>query len=140
MTAIAYRDRVMAADTMIVWSDQHIKQVNETKVMKEQGHLIGIAGENCPRNEVFARWFFGAKTRGLSKYKFDAMVIMPDGTINLYDQTGAFNIVTAPYFAIGTGAEVCMGAMWKGATAVEAVAAAIEHCPTVGGEVRMEVL
>jgi len=134
MTAIAYRDGVLAADSMAVFNE-HIKELNETKAVKEQGHLIAIAGENCPRNDVFIKWYWGGRKKPLAKYKFDALVVTPDGIAKCWDQTGEWQPITGPYFAIGSGAETCMGAMHAGATAAAAVQAAIDHCPTVGGTV-----
>lgn len=136
MTAIAYRDGVMAADTMMVL-DEHVKLLNDVKVVSVKGHLIGISGNNCPSNEDFVKWFFG-KDKGkawAAPRSFGAIVVTPDNKIELWDETGACTSLNEEFWAVGSGKEFAIGAMEAGATAIQAVRIAIKRCPTVSGKV-----
>lgn len=136
MTAIAYRNRVLAGDSLTEWSDVDIKELSDIKVVKEANHLIGMAGDKCPPMSHFVKWYFGNRKRPMSKkYKFVAVVVKPDAVVEIWDESFDIDYTTLPYFAIGSGTGVCMGAMWKGASAEEAVQAAIDHAPGVGGHV-----
>jgi hypothetical protein len=129
----------MAADTMAVM-DTHIKLLDEVKVWKFKGHLFGIAGEVCPTARDFKAWFFpqlGEPRRRPygGTAKFDAMVVTPEGEIQVWDHRGVYEVIKLPFYAVGSGKEVCLGAMEMGADARKAVKAAIRWCPTVGGKV-----
>lgn len=139
MTAIAYRDGIMAADTMSV-VDEHVKLLDEQKIGKHKSHLFAISGENCPTLKDFKTWFFPDLGQPRRKpyggnFKFEAMVVTPEGEIQQWDQRGTYEVMKLPFYAIGSGKEVCLGALELGATARQAVAAAIRWCPTVGGRV-----
>ena len=57
------------------------------------------------------------------------------GKILLVDQDGDVSEIRNPFWAIGSGAEICMGFMAAGGSAAEAVAAAIKWSPKCGGDV-----
>ena len=66
---------------------------------------------------------------------FDRGVIFrKTGVIEIYEPDGMFKM-TAPYYALGSGRPEALGAMHHGATAEEAVQAAIAHDANTGGEV-----
>lgn len=137
-TCIAYRDGVLAADTMVV-VDDFIKLDNDIKIAKYKGHLFGVSGNNCPTLEAFRKWWFikpGQQRQAYKKpFSFRAIVILPDGTIEEWDHLGNGDKINAPFWAIGSGREFALGALEFGANAQEAVQAAIKFCPTVGGKV-----
>lgn len=136
MTAVAYRDGVISADTM---TTHNYVKAHEPKVIKKEGHLFGVAGEACPSNEDLVSWFLKNKVReSLPEFKnhsFTMMVIYPEGNIKLIDNTGRFYPIKDKFWAIGSGAEVCFGAMEMGASAQEAVKAAIKWQKDCGGKV-----
>lgn len=135
MTAIAYRAGVLAADTQVEWEGE-IKSQERDKVFKSRGYLIGISGNKCPSNRVFTTWYFERKDKPIGKrYSFQTIVIHPDRTVEIIDQSGDSQIYTGEFFSVGSGAQVCLGAMEMGASAEQAVAVAIKWCPGVGGEV-----
>lgn len=136
MTAIAYRAGVLAADSEVHWND-YVKAYENDKVVKDHGDLMGIAGDVCPSHEEFSQWRFSKRPRKnrWEGFKFEALVVTADGKVFIYDQLGSKQALKEEFFAIGSGAEVCLGAMEMGATAEQAVAAAIKWCPGVGGEV-----
>lgn len=137
MTAIACRDGVMAADTMTLYGPSEFK-INAPKIIEKDGYLIGSAGNACPSNEDIVDWFFKAqyplpKFEGASFY---LLVLTPEKKMEIWDsESGTKDPVPSKFWAIGSGADVCMGAMEAGATAEEAVKAAIKWCPRVGGKV-----
>lgn len=60
----------------------------------------------------------------------EALLVSPHGEVALLDSSAYPMKIRAKYFAIGSGEEVALGAMAMGASAEEAVRAAIKH--TVG--------
>lgn len=110
-------------------------KVHESKVFSHNGYLWGAAGE-CPNDADLKSWFFGkGKRRVLDGMDFDMMVVAPNGRIEIWNETAVCDIVKLPFYAIGSGAGVCMGAMAAGATAEEAVAFAILYAEGCDGKV-----
>jgi ATP-dependent protease HslVU (ClpYQ) peptidase subunit len=139
MTVIAYRDGVVAADTMAV-IDNYVKLSDEIKIAKRNGHLFGMSGDDCPKMEEVVRWFFQKNKKPLRGFKFECMVITPAGIIQQWDQRARYETLNLPFYAVGSGKEYAIGAMEVGATAQQAVEAAIKWCPTVGGKVLVRKL
>jgi len=143
MTVIAYRGGVLAADSMEV-REEHLKMLNSKKAIKKLGYLFGVSGELCPNNDALMKWFFAKKgTEKRAVYhsmKFDLLVVTPEGVIQVWDQTGSYDVIKSEFYAIGSGKEFAIGAMEMGATAVEAVNVAIRWCPTAGGRVTSKKL
>lgn len=134
MTCVAYKDGVMAADTMCV-SNGSIKRLNEVKVAKSRRHLIGMSGDALPSIEECVNWYFTKKKVALKGYEFTLLVVEPSGAIHQCDSSGRVDHIKEPFFAIGSGREFAFGAMECGATAEQAVQAAIRWCDSVGGKV-----
>ena len=90
--------------------------------------LFGTSG-TAYYEGVFLEWYKGGcpdKKPEIEKYDFKAMVIK-GGRIFWYDHTLLPFEVTLPFFAIGSGAELAIGAMAAGKSAREAVEIACEH-------------
>lgn len=132
MTAIAYRDGVIAADTMTVISTG-AKVVDREKVFKYKGHLFGVCGDDCPEPEELKEWF--DHSTSLRVFKFVCLMVEPNGSISIFGQDGRLLPIRQKFFAIGAGAAVCLGAMELGASAAQAVKAAIKWCDQCGGSV-----
>lgn len=146
MTIIAYRDGIMAADTAV--TQDHMIVAHRKKVHKTaHGVLVGCAGrtsysqavleavEAMPLNDVrtgeILTILAGAGDDGAS-----ALIVHPNGAVyTACQKTGRLILIEAPYYAIGAGAEVAIGAMAVGATAVQAAAAAVKHSHYCGGAV-----
>jgi ATP-dependent protease HslVU (ClpYQ) peptidase subunit len=133
VTCVAYREGVIAADSMSVVED--IKMDNEVKVCKRKGHLFGLAGDAMPPMDMAISWYFKKNRGKLYPYKFSLLVITPDLKVFDIDQNNGTVPITAPFYAVGSGAAYAIGAMEAGAGAEQAVQAAIKWCPTVGGKV-----
>jgi hypothetical protein len=143
MTAIAYRNGTMAGDTNIEFG--YVK-TTEQKIVKKDGYLIGVSGSACPHNDDFIRWFFvdvkASRRLEMKGCEFEALVVTPTGKMQLWSNSGLCYPVppAAKFWAVGSGAEVCMGAMEAGATAERAVAAAIKWAKGCGGKVTVKRL
>lgn len=137
MTAIAYRSGVMAGDTLSTFS---YISAHETKVIKRDGWLIGVSGESCPSNDDLSDWVFNnIKAKRLPKFdgmEFELLAVRPSGRMYLYYSSGiVYPVPHLKFWAVGSGAEVCMGAMEMGASAEQAVRAAIKWQKACGGRV-----
>lgn len=134
MTCIAYKDGVIAADSMSVM-DEFVKHLDEIKVAKRKGHLFGLAGDMMPSLDVVIKWYFTKERKPLKNYDFELLVITPSHSIHQYDNKGRCDNIQGTFYAVGTGREFAIGAMECGAGAEAAVEAAIKWSPTVGGKV-----
>lgn len=135
MTTLAYRDGVLAADSGAwIWNVAHRSAV---KLAKDNlGRLHGVVG-NAGEATNYLGWVRGgmegeppkpeATDPKDSLSSFLAMIVETDGTIYLHTAYGQEEHLNVPYFALGSGAEFAMGAMFAGATAEQAVEAAAEH-------------
>lgn len=118
--------------------------MGDQKLIKVDGWIIGCSGEKCPPMAGLAKWF-GSK-KGLEsrkpwpRYKFNLLLLSPDGVLYLLDEKGDLEAVKEDFWAVGSGAEICIGAMSQGADATAAVRAAIKFASGCGGEVRTETL
>ncbi|HVJ31681.1 MAG TPA: hypothetical protein VND94_01085 [Terriglobia bacterium] len=135
MTVIAYRDGIMAADSLMQLGSTKARC---RKIAKHRGHLIGLSGNVCPPLDTFIELFFSEDEddrRFLSTFDFDALIVTPAGEIQVWEQRLCFETPPVPFWAIGSGQDCAMGAMEMGATAKQAAAAAIKWVPNIGGPV-----
>lgn len=144
MTAIAFKDGVLAGDTMTVY-EGGVKLYHQ-KVFKHRGWLYGASGD-CPEAGDLQEWLFKKikdprkaprfNRPSFANRDFNILAVSPAGEICLIRHYGDLEVVPSAFYAIGIGKEFCMGAMAHGASAEEAVALAIKHCESVGGDVTM---
>ncbi len=141
MTVIAYRDGVMAADSNIVNGNIVIGEA--VKIKRLHGCLVGCSG-TWASAAAFFDWFEknGTISRPPADVKIEAsddwpvsVLIVKGRKVYCIDGTGHPYEVKGPYFAIGSGAAVALGAMFAGADARQAIQAAIRHDKTCGGRV-----
>lgn len=93
------------------------------KVFKIRGHLIGGCG-NLAELLAVKEWFLdGMKTDRPSYPNTEILFVSPDGTVRSF-RGGLFECSKFPYHALGSGQDLCMGALEMGATAIEAVGVA----------------
>lgn len=157
MTAIAYKDGVMAADEGVTHG-RELVDLDPTKAWKYKGYLLGVTGKDCPPNDAVQEWAIDSvaerkingkkeKRRAIEvtsnigkfpvKSNFEVLIIRPSGRIIVLDYSGLVTPIHTPYWAVGAGAGVCMGAMYLGGTAKEAIEAAIRFNPSCYGKVRI---
>lgn len=66
----------------------------------------------------------------------NGLVITPDGLAVIWGHSGPWPLKDVPFLALGTGEQIAMGAMAMGASAEDAVRAAITLNTASGGEVQ----
>lgn len=139
MTTIVYRDGVLAADSMSL-AGNIIQPGSVIKIVRgPRGELGGACGSTafC---ENWKLWVSGSLNE-MPEHEGPVgdeggdmgIVVHPDGRLELFEHNGSY-FVDGPYFADGAGAAVAMGAMYMGATAEQAIRAAIKHDAFTGGE------
>jgi 20S proteasome alpha/beta subunit len=137
MTVIVYRDGVMAADTA-AFGGGIISSVAERKVYRSRcGALIGCAGSK-PDIYEFRAWADEAfeNSKKPRRFKdFGAIVVAQDGAVSRYDDALREYPVEGPWAVEGCEEPFVTGCLAMGATAEQAVAAAIKHCAWAAGEV-----
>lgn len=134
MTTIAYRDGVLAGDTLVCGE---IKCKAVKVFALKRGGLVGGAGD-LPSVLAFVDWLDRPKSEkpDLSHDDdFEALVISPDGSIEWYERTLRPVPIAEAYYAIGSGGPFAMGRMDGGGTAEDAVASGIRWDSGSGGEV-----
>jgi len=94
----------------------------------EDGSLAGFAGDLAEGMKMIDWLDDGAEPESRPGIQnVHGLVVRPSGRITLYEGGVPINPRAPKYIAIGTGQGVAMGAMFSGASAIEAVRAAIEH-------------
>lgn len=133
MTTVAWRGSVLASDSAVT---QDNRQTSCTKMLRMPGVAYGFAGD---LSEI---WHFVEKVKAgtpLEKIKlkgeFECLMLRPDGCFFMSSDLRP-SPVEGEYWAIGSGAEYALGAMFYGKTARQGVAAAIAHDPHTAGEIR----
>lgn len=136
MTTIAYRDGVLAADTLVAYTTYTNGYTD--KIAYCGGHLVALAGAaflRVPLEEWVTAGCNDADVPDVllvHKDKFQALIVDEQGRCWEFDH-GFLVQVKAQYTAIGSGGQMAMGAMAFGASAVEAVHAACQHDKNSGG-------
>lgn len=134
MTTIVFKNGVLAGDTLIS-CDTVTGEM--TKIAKCENFVGGGSG-NVVDVSKFLDWVEkGADFEALPKFSdsFRGMLIDKNYALRWVYMEGVSRPVEAPFFAVGSGQEVAKGAFITGATAEEAVQAAIHIDPYTGGHV-----
>jgi hypothetical protein len=138
MTTIAYRDGVLAADTMASVGDTKIPG-RAKKVWKfSDGRLFSGAGrmeEIRKLQKLIARHIEGPLPCPVSK-ECEAILIMPNGAVLIYEGKVWSPEADTPYHALGSGFVPALTAMWLGHDAITAVKAGIHFDKGSGGSVQ----
>lgn len=123
MTTIAYKDGVMASDAALNSGDTCVGGVSKS-ARRDDGALCGGSGDTS-RIRAILTWFLaGEDAKNKPDFGTDndvqALIVRPDGAIEWHDNIG-FTSVVAPFFAIGSGRDFALAAMYCGASAERAV-------------------
>ena len=138
MTTIAYRSGMLAADTAVL-NGYNILGDAMVKIAKHHGCLAGATG-TAGYCAAFLKWFCGGEQDAPPKAEKDndnydtGIIVRPDGSIDRHELSG-WHTLRPRYYAVGSGRDHAFGAMFAGATAEQAVRAAIEHDPGTAGSV-----
>jgi hypothetical protein len=134
MTTIAYRAGTIAADTG--QTNGSSRSGYSSKIARNaQGDLCAAAGF-ATYAWAFKQWFLKGELADRPKASDSdrGLIIRRDGTIIIFEDTGYFDM-RAEYYAIGSGRPEALGAMFMGATARQAVEAAMRHDANTFGEI-----
>ena len=145
LTTIAFRNGIMAADTQETWGDNKFLTVEKIFIRtlgtkaRPRDVLFGTAGGSYA-GMAYVDWYGSPKTMPAF---FRDLSDDEDFSILIWDRNKLFVVnwmcikveVAEPFYAIGSGAAAALGAMHMGATAVEAVEAAMKVDAHTGGTV-----
>jgi ATP-dependent HslUV protease subunit HslV len=138
MTVVAYRDGVLAADSLATAG--HVKTGQVQKIWRfDDGRLVGGAG-GAGDMSTFVAWLLGGG-RGPWECRdkengFSALVVAGNGEVAIYDAEGRGYALQAEFYARGAGAELALGAMAMGARADQAVEIACRYSVWCEGPVQ----
>ncbi len=134
MTTIAYRDGVLAADQLAT-TPGGLRGAMVVKIRRITGGRVALCGKFGAACAV-ADWLAKGREGDIPKHDDNGVIWIPDeGEATIIEQGCEEPLGEAPFHAWGSGREVAMGAMWMGATAVQAVEAAIALDTGSGGEI-----
>lgn len=135
MTTIAYRDGVLAADSLI--SSGTMRAGHMTKIARCPAGWIGGVSGGLEAISLFAEWLRTGRVGECPSLgeNSDGVLVRPDGTVFYVGPRGSLSQVRADFVAIGSGEKVAVGAMAMGADARRAVEVAAEHDTATGGEI-----
>jgi ATP-dependent protease HslVU (ClpYQ) peptidase subunit len=133
MTTIACDGESMAADGLVC-SGSTVFGRNARKIVQlKDGRIVGCAG-NARYQGPFAAWLEDGGDIPEMDDEFEALVLLPDGTVVSYDHKGRMLPEELPT-ASGSGREFALAAMDTGATPEEAVKVACSRDMMSGGEI-----
>ena len=150
MSVVAVKDGMMATDS---FANYNGIQCNHKKLhcLEKDGRkiLVGYVG-NLLDCQEFLRWFENDadldKLPNFRPYKgsddspfFTALVLTKEKLVEWDQYFLPLEIIDRPY-AVGSGAQAALGAMYMGASAMEAVEIACKICVNVGGQILQERL
>jgi hypothetical protein len=139
MTTIAYSraERVLAADSRQTF---HSRPIKCEKLYRRAGAVIALAGDEGP-GLLFLDWYGSGRARPellvTGEGDFEALVLDDKKRLWRFDKWCRGERIRARYFAIGTGADIALGAMEAGASARAAVRIACMHDINSGLPVRV---
>ena len=117
-----------STDTRIGFADKIFKN--------KHGWLFGMAGHAAEIRELETLFGNDIPIGDYPKLNNTAgIVVDPTGKVYSYDD-GYFTEVRAPYYAEGSGQDIVLGAFYMGATAYQAVEAAIQFDCGSGGPIQ----
>lgn len=135
MTIVAYRDGMLAADSLETVGD--VRSGDVRKLYRVKGAIVGFAGSR-PAIDAALAWMRGVGERpeDFGEDDFRALVVEPDGSA--WELNHALKAWRLPgeFTAIGGAWRLGMGAMGFGASAVQAAQVAIDLCVNCGGPIR----
>lgn len=107
----------------------------------KKGDLAGACGDAI-YGHAFRQWFLkdekGKPPNGADHGKPDSssqgLIVRRNGVIERFDFDGK-HLLEAEYYAMGSGRDIAFGAMFIGATAIQAVEAAIGHDTCCRGKI-----
>lgn len=144
MTTIAFKNGVIAADSQVTVESEGggARNFNTRKLFPatvdirgaKTDVILATAGESAPGSLFVEAWGSGktlTECRELFTYSeadFSILVVSPEGLFEV-DKWCVLEPVYEPFYAIGSGSKLAMGAMEAGASAARAVEIACRRDP-----------
>lgn len=137
MTTIAYRDGILAGDTLISSGEN---RVGYGQKIRQKGQLLYASAGSAGLTEKVEAWIRSGCIGENPPLKSgdatgETFLFMPDDSIVWFHCDGS-TLIRAKFFARGSGGEYALGAMQNGATAIEAVKCAMALDRGTGGTVQ----
>ena len=135
MTTVAYRDGVMACDSLLTGG---FKSVIKDKVIKGRDATVGFCGDAIAAYSSAMYLAGEVQDRPAASSKDDVLfLVYRDGDLFLADsELRELPLDGNKFYAIGSGEQAAMTAMYMGASATEAVKMAIKVDENSGGRVK----
>jgi hypothetical protein len=144
VTAIAYRDGTLAADTASWHAGVLHAHVRKIVKLPDGTLFAGCGPAECIEAYVAWRKDESANERPAPPDKedeFSGILIAPDGRVRYVEGLYVpYDAGVCPFHALGAHAEFLYGAMAAGASAPEAVRLCIALCENAGGSIQVERL
>lgn len=140
MTVIVWRNGIMAADTLSYIHNGECRMPGEVQKIWRlaNGSLLGHAGVRRQAHALM-RWVEeGEKGEPPDTGEVTAILAERGGRLRLFDGKSERDHDDVPFYAIGSGAQVALGALYQGATAIQAAQIACLVSPYCGGNIRFE--
>jgi hypothetical protein len=139
VTTIAYRDGILAADSMAYGGKYCASPGLKWKIWRlDNGDRLGVSSNMVGAGEAMRDFLNGKLDRALVPTDVRAILVNADGQVFIANDGVLFSgPIDTEFCAIGSGADFALGAMQHGADAVEAIRCAIAHDQHTGGEVRL---
>jgi len=136
MTIIAFRDGVVAADSMSCNENGYRTGICK-KLFRHGDEVVAIMGR-ASESYPLMKWY--SERRQEKQPDDGSIIVFAQSGITIYENGGWQPEHEAPFYAYAAGSEIALGAMAMGAFAVEAVEAAIKISIWCGGPVVSERL
>lgn len=137
MTVWAYRDGVLASDSLMI-IDRLVAGYSRKVIKSGSGWLAAGAG-NATDMSQYLRWVEEGREEddAVKLENLEGFLVSPKGKTFLVEADLHPFPIEGEFHAGGSGSPVAIGAMEMGATAIEAVEAAIKHTTSCGGEIQV---
>ncbi|NHN93643.1 Ntn hydrolase family protein [Acetobacter sicerae] len=138
MTIVAWRDGVLASDTMMA-TGYGVKTGYRPKIYAKGHNAVGFSGDVAALSAIL-RWIEAADEGAIPQAGgsgYSALVFLgADRRLILLEDGGMQELDPSKPRAIGAACELAYGALFHGATAVDAAKICAEYHKDCGGSVR----
>jgi len=131
MTVIAYRDGIIAGDSLVT---SRGTRVGSTVKVRKAGSVLAAGAGQMSKVQGFLDWFSaGAKENPPAMGEEAEGILVCDGKILTWQDD--WDMLNADFYAIGSGAQIALGAMAQGASAALACRIACDLDTGCGGPI-----
>lgn len=143
MTIVVYRDGVIASDSAIHLGNTRLGSVR--KIARGPDGSLGGAAGDANSLAKFVDWIRDGEREPFGQLGGDlypdALIVRPSGALFYTGHLGTpYRVTGVPWLLVGCGATVALGALHMGATAKEAVKAAIRWDSGCAGDIQILTL